>query len=90
MNIHHAHHLTQALLSFILIKLFPIYHGQVMNELTVILKDDSRTYKQKFVIYEDYNVTQDDPLIQQCITDAKKNFDGEPENIQIKIHLEIQ
>jgi hypothetical protein len=25
-----------------------------------------------------------------CIEEAKKNFEGDPEKIQIKIHLEIQ
>ncbi len=61
-----------------------------MNELTVILKDSDRTYRQKFLIYEDYSVSCNDPLICMCIDEAKKNFDGEPENIQIKIHLEFQ
>ena len=61
-----------------------------MNELTVILKDEHRTYKQKFMIYEPYSVSQHDTTIAQCITEAKKNFDGEPENVQIKIHMDIQ
>jgi hypothetical protein len=60
-----------------------------MNELTVILKDSDRTYRQKFLIYQDYSVCRNDPMIQMCIEEAKKNFEGEPENIQIKIHMEI-
>jgi hypothetical protein len=61
-----------------------------MNELTVILKDSDRTYRQKFLIYEQYTVSDNDPVIRMCINEAKKNFEGEPENIEIKIHLEIQ
>ncbi len=61
-----------------------------MSELTVILKDSDRTYRQKFLIYEDYRISEDDPVIQKCIEEAKVNFQGEPEQIQIKIHLEIQ
>ncbi len=61
-----------------------------MNELTVILKDPERTYRQKFLIYETISVAEDDPVIVKCIEEAKMNFDGEPESIQIKIHLEIQ
>jgi len=61
-----------------------------MNQLTVILKDAQRTYKQKFLINDDYSVSCDDPIIQSCISEAKKNFDGEPEDIQIKIHMEVQ
>lgn len=61
-----------------------------MTELTVILKDSDRTYKQKFLIYDDYQPRDDDPIILSCIEEAKKNFEGDPETIQIKIHLEIQ
>ncbi len=61
-----------------------------MTELTVILKDSDRTYRQKFLVYEVYSTTEDDPVILRCIDEAKKNFDGEPEEINIKIHLEIQ
>ena len=61
-----------------------------MNELTVVLKDSDRTYRQQFLIYERYQVSQDDAIIIACIQEAKKNFEGEPESIQIKIHLEFQ
>ena len=61
-----------------------------MSELTVILKDSERTYRQKFLIYDQYCPSHDDPIIMNCINEAKKNFDGEPEDINIKIHLEIQ
>lgn len=61
-----------------------------MNELTVILKDSERTYRHKFVIYESYTVDQDNAVIKACIEEAKKSFEGEPENVQIKIHMEVQ
>ncbi len=61
-----------------------------MNELTVILKDEARTYRQKFLIYEVYSVSADDDVILTCIEEAKKNFEGDPDNVQVKIHLEIQ
>lgn len=61
-----------------------------MSELTVIFKDSERTYRQKFLIYEPFCVTFDDPIIRKCILEAKENFQSEPEDIKIKIHLEIQ
>lgn len=61
-----------------------------MSELTVILKDSDRTYRQKFLIYERIIVSQDDAIILACIQEAKKSFEGQPESIQVKIHLEIQ
>lgn len=61
-----------------------------MNELTVILKDADRTYKQKFLIYESYSVSDADPLVIKCIEEAKKSFPGEAESIQIRIGMEIR
>jgi len=60
-----------------------------MSELTVILKDSDRTCRQKFLVYENYTVSADDPVIIACMQEAKKSFEGQPETIQIKIHLEI-
>lgn len=61
-----------------------------MSELTVIFKDSERTYRQKFLIYEEFNIAIHDPTIMRCIHEAKLNFQAEPEEIKIKIHLEIQ
>ena len=61
-----------------------------MSELTVILKDSDRTYRQKFLAYEDYKPDPEDPFILKCIHEAMEIFGSEPESIQIKIHLEIQ
>ena len=59
------------------------------SELTVILKDESRTYRQKFPLYSNYYAHYAEPLIQHCIEEAKKSFDGEPDDIKIKISIEI-
>lgn len=61
-----------------------------MSELTVILKDSERTYRQKFLMYNVFSVHDRDEEILRCIIEAKRNFEGEPEEINIKIHLEIQ
>lgn len=61
-----------------------------MSEITVILKDESTTYRQKFLVYSVYCVNVSDPEILKCIIEAKKNFEGDPDSINIKIHLEVQ
>jgi hypothetical protein len=61
-----------------------------MNELTVILKDSSRTYKQEFTIYEVYTASPDDVQVRKCIDQAKKNFIGEPDRILIRIDFEVE
>ena len=60
-----------------------------MSELTVILKDESRTYRQKFLSYEIYEAIESSPYIIHCIEEAKKNFEGEPDSITIKISIEV-
>ena len=61
-----------------------------MSELTVILKDESRTYRQKFLIYDLYSILHQDPKILECIELAKKNFEGEPDDIIIRINFVFQ
>lgn len=60
-----------------------------MSELTIIFKDSERTYRQNFLIYEHFTVSEDDPVIMKCKEEARKNFQGDPESIAIKIHMEL-
>ena len=60
-----------------------------MTELTVIFKDEDKTYRQKFLLYETYTVSEYDAVILRCIEEARRNFDGETDTVQIKIHMEI-
>jgi len=61
-----------------------------VSEITVILKDKSRSYKQDFLIYEKYTVADDDPIIVKCKEDALRNFQGRPESIAVKIHMQLE
>lgn len=60
------------------------------KEVTVILKDSERTYRQKFLVYDDISLKEDDLTISACIDAARKNFDGEPEDIQIRILMVVK
>ncbi len=60
-----------------------------MSELTVILKDESRTYKQKFLMYTAYAVHEADADVKVCLDEAIKNFQGKPDSVTIKISLEV-
>lgn len=61
-----------------------------MIELTVVLKDPERTYRHKNLVYEPVSLCPEDPTIQKYIHDAKLNFQGEPEDIIIKITMDIK
>lgn len=58
-------------------------------ELTVTIKGEDRTLREKNLIYDLFNVRDDDPIIKDCVARALKNFNGEPEKIRVKINLVI-
>lgn len=60
------------------------------KELTVVLKDTERTYRQKFLVYENISLSSQDPVISNCIDEALKNFEGEPEDVQVKILMVVK
>ncbi len=56
-------------------------------ELTVIVKDEERTFKQKFLEYEAFTVDENDPLLRARVSEVLKSFNGAPEDVIIKISL---
>lgn len=60
------------------------------SELTVIIKDEEKTLRTKYPLYDEYTVREDDPIIKDCIEKTLENFDGEPSDITVNIKLEIQ
>ncbi len=60
------------------------------SELTVIIKDEEKTLRKTFLMYDAYKVSYEDPNIKACIEETLNNFDGEPSHITVKIQLEIQ
>ena len=64
-----------------------------MTELTVTIKTSECTYKQKFLLYEQYQMTIMDPIVKQCVDEAKnniKNDDLEIEDIKVRSLLVIK
>jgi len=62
----------------------------MVSELCVAIKDDEKTLRKKFLIYEDYQVNELDPMITKCINETLENFDGEPASVKITITMEMQ
>jgi len=62
-----------------------------MLELTVILKDSEKMFKQDFLIYDEITLGSHDihQEVLNCIDEARLNFQGEPESVQIKTHQEL-
>lgn len=59
------------------------------SEVTVILKDESRTIRQKHLVYETVTTAPDDPIIASLVKETRKNFDGTPTEVSVKITLTL-
>ena len=59
-------------------------------ELTVILKDSERTYRHKFLIYDELCLKEDDPTILECIKEAQKHFNAEPDDVIVRTSMVIR
>ena len=59
-------------------------------ELTVTCKDSERTTKHKFLVYEQFQLSQDDPIIMRCIHEAVQKFNGEPDSVKIRCMMIVQ
>lgn len=68
--------------------------SNTMSEITVTLKghddeENSKRFTQKFMVYERYVIDYEDEVILRCVEEAKKSFIGEPEQISVKIDLDL-
>lgn len=62
----------------------------MFSEITVIVKDDDRTQKSKFGVYEDYTVSPEDPILRGFIDQAIRDFAAEPSDVIVKISMTVQ
>ena len=59
-------------------------------ELKVVLKGEDWTYTQKFLIYEEFSLSEEDPFVGKCIKEATNSVKLTPEDISFKINKVIQ
>lgn len=61
----------------------------MQSVLTVIVKNDERSMRYKHNLYDDYAVSEDDPLIKKLVDDALKHFGEQPDDVQIRIAMQM-
>lgn len=62
-------------------------------ELQVTIKDSERTLRQQFLLYDKVEIDPMgpiDPKIKECIDETAKSFDGEPDDIILKLTMVYQ
>ncbi len=60
------------------------------TELTVTIKGDEQTYKQKFLLYDEYQMNEEDPIVKKCIDEALANAKIEPDDIKVRALLVVR
>lgn len=63
--------------------------SQSCSEITVTIKDEEKTLKTKFLVYDKYEVNDNDPIIKDCVARTLKDFGSDPTKIKVRINLEI-
>jgi 3-oxoacyl-[acyl-carrier-protein] synthase III len=61
-----------------------------MTELTVTIKGVESSYKQKFLLYDEFTFNEDDPVIKKCVEEALANAKIEPEDIKVRALLQMR
>lgn len=54
------------------------------TELTVTIKGDESSYKQKFLVYDEMEWHEDDVVIRKCVEESLNNARIEPEKITVR------
>lgn len=62
----------------------------MVSEITVSIKDEEKTLKKKFLIYEPFMVSENDTTIKSCIEDTVKDFNSDPDKIKVRINMLIE
>lgn len=60
------------------------------KELTITVKGEDSTYKQKFLIYEDIVLSETDDTVKDCIDQALACAKIEPDSISIRCLLVLK
>ena len=59
-------------------------------EVTISIKGEDSTFKQKFLVYEQFIMDYDDETIKSLIKEALDNAKIEPEDIKVRAMIQIQ
>jgi len=60
------------------------------SEVSIIVKNEEKRQTNKHLVYEDYQVKVDDPILAMFINEAIKEFNATPDSVKIKINMEVQ
>lgn len=56
-------------------------------EIIIVMKDEEKTLRKKFLEYNVFTAHEMDPVIQRCQSEVRKEFASEPLNVNTTIKL---
>lgn len=62
----------------------------MLSEITIVVKNEEKRQTTKHLIYDVYAVHEDDPTIKSYLDEALKEFNAEPDDIRVKISMEVR
>lgn len=62
----------------------------MFSEISITIKNDEKRLNKKFMFYEEYTVSEEDPVIKDCIEQTLKEFNETPDSVKVCIIMEIQ
>lgn len=60
------------------------------SELSITVKNEEKRQTTNHLIYENYTVNEEDPIVKELIDQAVKEFNASVDAIRIKISMEVK
>mgnify|MGYP001571625366 CR=1 FL=1 len=60
----------------------------MQSEVNVILKNEDTTFKKQFNCYEEFQLSQECPILGKMVEQAKREFKLIPDDISVRISME--
>lgn len=58
------------------------------KEVTVVIKGTDSTYRQKFLVYENFVMEPGSPVLKSLILDAQEAYKGEIDEIKVRVNMQ--
>ena len=62
----------------------------MVKEISIKIKNSEQNFREKFLIYEDFTCSENDPVLKECVDKAISHLKGEVDSVQINIKMVIQ
>ena len=62
----------------------------MVTQLEVTVKDEERRLKRDFLIYEPFQMSEDDDTIKKCLQETIDEFKGIPDDVKVKALMVFQ